>query len=101
MQGASEIGEIFSVGQEPLLAPGVRGILFDEHDGIIVTSVFAEQEGSGAVSAWLDSLPKNRRVTFTTVLSGRLAGMLVRRGFQPILLHDSDFGFYDGMRREP
>lgn len=101
LQGASEVGEPLEIGQEPVLAPGVRGILFDEPNGVTVTAVFADEEGSGAVGAWLDGLPKDRRVTFTTVLSRRMAGMLVRRGFFPVLLHDPDYGTYDGMRREP
>ncbi len=101
LQGASEIGELMTIGQEPLLAPGVRGVVFDEPEGITVTAIFAEDEGSGAVSAWLAGLPKDRRVTFTTVLSRRLAGMLARRGYKPVMLHDPDYGAYDGMRREP
>ena len=101
LRGASKIGGLLKIGQEPILAPGVRGILFDEPDGVTVTAVFAEKEGDGAVSAWLDGLPKDRQVTFTTVLNPRLGGMLARRGYEPILLHDPDYGTYDGMRREP
>lgn len=36
MQGASKVGEKFMPGQEPELAPGVRGVLFDEPDEIII-----------------------------------------------------------------
>lgn len=101
LRGASKIGGRLKIGQEPILAPGVRGVLFDEPDGVTVTTVFAEKEGSGAVGAWLDGLPKDRRVTFTTVLSSRLGGMLVRRGYKPVLLEHPEVGTYDGMCREP
>lgn len=99
LQGASKVGESFMPGQEPELAPGVRGVLFDKPDEVIIPVVYAEDEGSGAVGKWLDSLPTDRTVTFSTVLSGRLTGMLKRRGFQPATSHDPDGNPYDVLRR--
>jgi hypothetical protein len=101
LQGASKVGESFQPGQEPELAPGVRGILFDEPDEIIVPVVYAEDEGSGAVGVWLDSLLTDRTVTFATVLSGRLKGMLHRRGFRPETLEDSEGTPYEVLRWRP
>jgi hypothetical protein len=37
----------------------------------------------GAVGAWLDTLPADRKVVVPAVLSRRLAEMLARRGFTP------------------
>ena len=63
------------------IAPGVEGI---EHDfGTIfeLASIRAITEGSGAVGAYLDRLPRDRTVIVPFVVSERLAGMLERRGF--------------------
>ena len=63
------------------IAPGVEGI---EHDfGTIfeLASIRAVAEGSGAVGAYLDRLPRDRTVIVPFVVSDRLAGMLERRGF--------------------
>jgi hypothetical protein len=35
------------------------------------------------VGRWLDTLPMDRKVVVPAVVSGRLAGMLARRGFEP------------------
>ena len=75
-------GELFFPGQEPDLAPGVKGILFDTPEGIYIPLVAAKTPGSGAVSAWLDTLPRDRRVVFPNVLNGKLHAMLKRRGFR-------------------
>lgn len=101
LQGASKVGEAFQPGQEPELAPGVRGILFDEPDEVIIPVVYASDEGSGQVGEWLDSLPTDRTVTFATVLSGRLADMLKRRGYRPETLKDSEGTPYEVLRRSP
>jgi hypothetical protein len=76
-----EEGVEFQVGSEPELAPGVRGVVFDTEKGIYVPLILAEEPGSGAVSAWLDTLPADRRVVFPNVLNGKLRTMLQRRGF--------------------
>ena len=74
-------GETFQIGQEPELAPGVRGYTLDVDGDLWLPLIYAEGEGSGQVGAYLDSLPFDRRVVVPNILSGRLAGMLKRRGF--------------------
>jgi uncharacterized protein (DUF433 family) len=92
---------MFQPGQEPELAPGVRGILFDEPDEVIIPVVYATEEGSGEFGAWLDTLPTDRTVTFSTVLNPRLANMLKRRGYTLRTLEDSEGNPYEVMRRSP
>lgn len=92
----------FFLGQEPELAPGVRGYTVDSGDkGFYVPLIYAEDEGSGAVGAYLDGLPRDRRVVFPTVLSGRLAGMLQRRGFVMAWEDDPEFGPVEVWERLP
>lgn len=81
MQGASIEGDPIDMGNEPILAPGVRGVLFDRADGIWIPYIRAENPGSGDVGRYLDSLPTDRRILFPTVLSPRLREMLERRGY--------------------
>lgn len=69
-------------GEEPLVAPGVRAMVFDTPEGIYIPMIIADREGSGDVGRYLDSLPKDRRLVFPTVISARLRGMLERRGFR-------------------
>lgn len=76
-------GDTFTPGQEPELAPGVRGIRFETPQGIYIPLITAEAPGSGAVSAYLDTLPRDQRIVFATVISEQLAEMLYRRGFRP------------------
>ncbi len=64
------------------MAPGVRAHVFDMPQGIYIPMIIAEREGAGDVGRYLDSLPKDRRVVFPTVISARLRGMLERRGFR-------------------
>jgi len=75
-------GELFMPGEEPLVAPGVRALVFDTPRGIYIPMIIAEREGAGDVARYLDALPKDRRVVFPTVISARLRGMLERRGFR-------------------
>jgi len=63
------------------LASGVFGYTTETDGGLYVGWIAAEHEGSGDVGRYLDSLPHDRRVVFPTVLSSRLVGMLLRRGF--------------------
>lgn len=100
LQGAVEMGARVYCGEEPVLGPGVRGALFDGPEGVVVGLVIADNEGSGEVAAWLDSLPKDRRITFLEVLNGKLEQMLLRRGYVPITLY-CEIGPYDALRREP
>lgn len=69
-----------AMGEEEL-ALGVWGHRFDTPDGIYIPVINAIRPGSGEVGRFLDSLPRDRRVVFPTVLSERLRGMLERRGF--------------------
>lgn len=77
----SHEGEPLKPGQEPLLFKGVRGCAFDLPAGIYIPMVRAERPGSGDVSRFLDALPRDQRVVFPTVISPKLAEMLLRRGF--------------------
>lgn len=63
------------------IAPGVVGYTVEDDDGLWLPLIYAVAEGSGAVGAWLDSLPTDRRVIVPNVISARLEGMLARRGF--------------------
>jgi hypothetical protein len=66
------------------LDPHVSGFMFDNGvQGIYVPLVVSEDPGKGHVGAFLDALPKDRRVVFSTVVNAVLAGMLTRRGFIP------------------
>jgi len=76
-------GETFFPGQEPELAPGVRGYTLEVGGDLWLPLIYAEDEGSGQVGEYLDSLPFDRTVVVPNILSGRLAGMLKRRGFAP------------------
>lgn len=79
----SEEGMDILVGQEPLLAPGVRGYAIEGEDGsVYIPLVIAEREGSGDVGRFLDSLDPSVNWKFTSVISLRLAGMLERRGYE-------------------
>jgi hypothetical protein len=79
MTEPSEQGAILT-GDERL-APGVGGYCMDMPDGLFIPVITADNEGSGDVGRFLDSLPTDRRVVVPNVISPRLAGMLVRRGF--------------------
>lgn len=63
------------------LAPGVLGYTCEEKGELWIPLIHAETPGSGQVAAYLDSLPRDRTVIVPNVLSPRLAGMLLRRGF--------------------
>lgn len=66
------------------IAPGVEGVETDFGDIFELASVRAVravQEGSGAVGAYLDRLPRDRTVIVPFVVSDCLAEMLERRGF--------------------
>ena len=85
MSAAPEDDYITSYGREMSteVAPGVLAWVETNPDGALeVMYVEALDEGSGAVGAWLDGLPTDRRVVVPNVSSERLAGMLARRGFK-------------------
>ena len=75
---------------ETELAPGVWGYTVENEQGLWVPIINAENPGSGDVSRYLDGLPKDRPVHFPCVISERLAGMLLRRGFVGEPLEDDD-----------
>jgi hypothetical protein len=68
-------------GQEPVIAPGVRGCVIEHEGELHIPLVSAEHPGIGAVATFLESLPQDKRVVFPTVISEKLANMLLRRGF--------------------
>lgn len=90
MQGACEVGTPCTPGKEPILAPGVRGFLFDRPDAIYIPVIYAEKEKAGNVSKYLDSLPKDRNVVFCTVVSSDLREMLTRRGYTKAFLWEPE-----------
>ena len=77
----SEEGSLCTIGQEPELAPGVRGYALPVGDKIFIPLIIADHEGSGKVGQFLDSL--SPRCVIPNVTSPRLAGMLARRGWVP------------------
>jgi hypothetical protein len=65
-----------------VVAPGVKVWMIDNGAWVTVRAVLADEPRiPGAVGAWLDTLPHDRRVIVPFVVSTRLAGMLERRGF--------------------
>jgi hypothetical protein len=67
------------------LAPGVYGICAEPVPGwLLIPLVIGIPPGEGSVSRYLDALPHDKNVVFTVVLSMKLAGMLLRRGFRPV-----------------
>jgi hypothetical protein len=73
--------ELLASQPKTTLAPGVVGFLDDYGVEVRVGLIIAVDEGSGAVGRFLDSLPGDRKVRVENVVSGRLAGMVQRRGF--------------------
>jgi len=70
--------------EERELAPGVMGWTVTAADGTVyVPTLRALRPGSGDVGRYLDSLTPNHRIP--NVVSGRLARMLQRRGWRPVL----------------
>jgi len=88
----SKVGDEISPANVPELAPGIRGIAFDTPEGIYIPLIMAENEGDGTVGHFIDELPKDRRVVFPSVISGRLREMLLRRGFVETEEEDPAFG---------
>ncbi len=65
------------------LAPGVLGHAEEDEKEIWIGFILAEREGNGDVGRYLDSLPRSKHIAVPNVISARLAGMLLRRGFRP------------------
>jgi len=87
-----KVGVRINPGEEPQLAPGVRGILFNVEEGIYIPFIAADNPGNGDVARFLDALPTDMRVVFPTVISGKLAKMLEKRGFVLTQEMDETFG---------
>lgn len=64
-----------------LLAPGVRGYTVEYDGALYIPLLHADHPGHGAVGRYLDGLPRDRSVRVPCVISSRLRGMLLRRGF--------------------
>jgi hypothetical protein len=88
----------------PTHMAGVLAHVDRSADGTFIVRgvITAEPRIPGAVGRWLDWLPRDRTVLVPAVVSGRLAGMLERRGFRPHLWLDPEVGTYDNgaYRRE-
>lgn len=77
-------------GGEKEIAPGVQGVVI-KHDlerldppirgGFAIPFIMATEPGMGAVGRFLDSLPRDTWIFFSTVLNPVLEEMLLRRGF--------------------
>jgi hypothetical protein len=97
-RSAGSGGEIVSPSEtasamgEELLAAGVYGWRFDTPEGIYFPVISAARPGTGDVGRFLDALPKDRRVVFSTVMSVILRGMLLRRGFTDAAEFCPEFG---------
>jgi hypothetical protein len=57
----SVVGDEMAPGAEPVVAPGVRAVMFDLPSGIYVPWVAAEKPGNGDVARFLALLPTDRR----------------------------------------
>ena len=68
-------------GREGHLAPGVRGYALRAHGAVYIPLIVAECEGRGDVGRFLDRLPAHTTFRIPAVVSGRLRGMLERRGW--------------------
>ena len=64
-----------------LLAKGVEGYTMENNDTLYIPLIHSRVPGDGNVGRYIDSLPRDRRVVFPTVVNAVLAGMLERRGF--------------------
>jgi len=69
------------LGQEPHIAPGVRGYTMEIDGELYVPLVIADRPGNGDVGRYLDGLPTDHTVKFPNVISDKLRGMLLCRGF--------------------
>ena len=94
--------ELLDFANPPTLAPGVIGYSVETEKGLYIPMISAVSEGSGEVGTFLDSLPVDRRVVFSSVLSARLKGMLERRGFVAGTEYSEEAkDVFDIMVREP
>lgn len=71
----------------PEIAPEVHGVVFEIDRRLYVSFLFSLQPGSGFVTKYLDTLPKDKTVIFPEVMSPVLEGALRRRGFSPVVAY--------------
>lgn len=77
------------------------GKLYRVGEAIIVPNVVSSDPGKGNVGRWLDTLPRDKPVIFLTVVSARMRGMLVRRGYRHSRLSHPLIDGFDGYARLP
>lgn len=75
-----ESGSPMSLTLATPIAPGVFGYAIEDKGRIFIPDIHAEKEGSGDVGRFLDSL--HPRCVIANVVSSRLRGMLLRRGWK-------------------
>lgn len=68
-------------GDEEDLAPGVKGIVFEEAGILYIGVLAATTPFNGDVGRYLDSIPKSKTVRVMDVMEPILEGMLERRGY--------------------
>lgn len=74
------------------LTEGVEGWVVEENGELQIRALRATNEGNGAISRYLDSLPHDRKVVVVLVVNEKLAAMLARRGFIERERFDPRFG---------
>lgn len=92
-RGAPGYGVTIQVGSErhavaaelatlyPVIGPSVHGEIVERADAVFLNIIVAQHPGRGDGGRFLDSLPRDKRIIVTCVLSEVLIGMLQRRGY--------------------
>lgn len=95
--GPLDVFLLAKMTEAPVVAPGVRADYRDNGCWFSLRSVIRDPDDyrPGAVGAWLDTMPTDRRCIVWAVVSDRLAGMLRRRGFSAVRRFDSHLGLWD------
>ena len=78
--GAIPLGSRLASGREPLIFPGIRGILHDTPNRIIITDILSS--GSGSMMEFLKSLPMEKTVVFSMSIQGWLRTLLTHNGYK-------------------
>jgi hypothetical protein len=68
-------------GDLPEIFPGVFGAIVERGNYIFINVIWSATENKGNVGRYLDSLPKDKIIIFPSVVSKKLEGMLLRRGY--------------------
>jgi hypothetical protein len=99
MSVATSTGETL---HERMHAMGLHGYVCEHKGAIYIPAIGALHEGRGDCGRFLDSLPTDRTIVVPNVLSERLVGMLVRRGYVPFSEWAPEFGeWVECWRRDP